>query len=51
MPEVSLETRHWVLKNLAERGATVHLDTQLASAVGGVCQLVEGRVDRDDRPT
>lgn len=39
MPEVSLETSHWVLKNLAERGATVHLETQLASAVGGVCQL------------
>jgi len=39
MPEVSLKTSHWVLKNLAERGATVHLDTQLASAVGGVCEL------------
>ncbi|PZF55448.1 NAD(P)/FAD-dependent oxidoreductase [Curtobacterium sp. MCBD17_034] len=39
MPEVSLETSHWVLKNLAERGAEVHLDTQLASAVGGVCQF------------
>lgn len=39
MPEVSLETSHWVLKNLAQRGATVHLETQLASAVGGVCEL------------
>jgi NADH:ubiquinone reductase (H+-translocating) len=39
MPEVSLETSHWVLKNLAERGATVHLETQLASAVDGVCDM------------
>jgi NADH dehydrogenase len=39
MPEVSLDTSKWVLKNLAERGADVHLETQLASAEGGVCQL------------
>ncbi|WP_082473983.1 NAD(P)/FAD-dependent oxidoreductase [Curtobacterium sp. Leaf261] len=39
MPEVSLETSYWVLKNLAQRGADVHLDTQLASAVGGVCEM------------
>jgi NADH:ubiquinone reductase (H+-translocating) len=39
MPEVSLETSHWVLKNLAERGAEVHLETQLSSAEGGVCVL------------
>ncbi|BDZ44681.1 NAD(P)/FAD-dependent oxidoreductase [Naasia aerilata] len=42
MPEVSLQTSHKVLKNLAERGAYVHLDTQLQSAVGGVCQLSTG---------
>jgi len=42
MPEVSLETSHWVLKNLAERQATVHLDTQLQSAVGGVVELSTG---------
>ncbi len=35
MPEVSLKTSQWVLKNLAQRGAQVHLDTQLTSAVGG----------------
>jgi NADH:ubiquinone reductase (H+-translocating) len=35
MPEVTLETSHWVLKNLAQRGAEVHLDTQLTSAVDG----------------
>ncbi|MCU1437907.1 MAG: putative dehydrogenase [Naasia sp.] len=42
MPEVSLKTSHKVLKNLAERGAYVHLDTQLKSAVGGVCELSTG---------
>ena len=42
MPEVSLETSKWVLKNLAERSATVHLDTQLLSAVGGKIELSTG---------
>lgn len=42
MPEVSLETSHWVLKNLDQRGATVHLDTQLKSAEGGVIELSTG---------
>ncbi len=42
MPEVSLETSQWVIKNLEERGATVHLDTQLKSAVGGVIELSSG---------
>ena len=42
MPEVSLETSHWVLKNLASREATVHLDTQLQSAVGGKIELSTG---------
>ena len=42
MPEVSLKTSHWVLKNLAQRGATVHLDTQLTSAVGGKIELSTG---------
>ncbi|MCS5496490.1 FAD-dependent oxidoreductase [Cnuibacter physcomitrellae] len=42
MPEVSLPTSHWVLKNLAERGAQVHLDTQLKSAVDGVIELSTG---------
>ncbi|MCU1569418.1 MAG: putative dehydrogenase [Naasia sp.] len=42
MPEVSLKTSHKVLKNLAERGAFVHLDTQLQSAENGVCQLSTG---------
>jgi NADH dehydrogenase len=42
MPEVSLKTSHWVLKNLASRGAIVHLDTQLTSAVGGKIELSTG---------
>lgn len=42
MPEVSLPTSHWVLKNLAQRGAIVHLDTQLSSAVGGKVEMSNG---------
>jgi NADH dehydrogenase len=42
MPEVSLKTSHWVLKNLASRGAIVHLDTQLTSALGGKIELSTG---------
>jgi NADH dehydrogenase len=42
MPEVSLKTSHWVIKNLAERGAEIHLETQLTSAVDGVIQLSTG---------
>jgi NADH dehydrogenase len=48
MPEVSLPTSHWVLKNLAERGAEVHLDTQLKSAVGGVIELSTGESFESD---
>jgi NADH dehydrogenase len=42
MPEVSLKTSEWVLKDLAKRGAFVHLDTQLQSAVDGIVQLSTG---------
>ncbi|MDH6277223.1 NADH dehydrogenase [Aurantimicrobium minutum] len=48
MPEVSLETSHWVLKNLAERGAQVHLDTQLQSAENGLIQLSTGEKFESD---
>ncbi|MFD1714349.1 NAD(P)/FAD-dependent oxidoreductase [Amnibacterium flavum] len=48
MPEVSLKTSHWVLKNLAQRGAEVHLDTQLKSAVGGVIELSTGESFESD---
>ena len=42
MPEVSLKTSQWVLKNLAQREAHVHLNTQLISAVGGRIELSTG---------
>ncbi|HEX3679974.1 MAG TPA: FAD-dependent oxidoreductase [Galbitalea sp.] len=42
MPEVSLKTSYWVLKNLAEREAIVHLSTQLTSAVDGKIELSTG---------
>ncbi|SMH46617.1 NADH dehydrogenase [Rathayibacter oskolensis] len=48
MPEVALETSHWVLKNLDQRGATVHLDTQLKSAEGGVIELSTGETFESD---
>lgn len=42
MPEVSLKTSHWVLRNLAERGVELHLETQLTSAKDGVMELSTG---------
>lgn len=42
MPEVSVPTSHWVIKNLAERGAQIHLETQLMSAVDGHIELSTG---------
>ncbi|MBN9139788.1 MAG: FAD-dependent oxidoreductase [Micrococcales bacterium] len=48
MPEVSLPTSHWVLRELDRRGATVHLDTQLASAVGGKIELSTGESFESD---
>jgi len=48
MPEVSLPTSQWVLKNLDQRGAKVHLDTQLASAVDGRIELSTGESFESD---
>ena len=48
MPEVSLETSKWVLKSLGERGAAVHLDTQVTGAVGGNVELSTGEVIPSD---
>ena len=42
MPEVSLETSHWVIKNLETRGVDVHLETQLTSALNGVVEMSNG---------
>jgi len=48
MPEVSLPTSHWVIKNLAQRGAEIHLETQLTSAVDGVIELSTGESFESD---
>ncbi|MGN6271506.1 MAG: NAD(P)/FAD-dependent oxidoreductase [Protaetiibacter sp.] len=48
MPEVSLPTSHWVLRELDSRGAKVHLDTQLASAVDGRIELSTGESFESD---
>ena len=42
MPEVSLPTSLWVIKHLDERGAQIHLNTQLTSAVDGKVELSTG---------
>ncbi|CAN5325910.1 FAD-dependent oxidoreductase [soil metagenome] len=48
MPEVSLKTSLWVIKDLARRGAEIHLDTQLTSAVGGKIELSTGQTFESD---
>ena len=48
MPEVSLKTSLWVIKNLEQRGAPIHLDTQLTSAVGGKLELSNGKTFESD---
>ncbi len=48
MPEVSHPTSLWVIKNLAQRAAEIHLDTQLQSAVDGVIQLSTGESFESD---
>ena len=48
MPEVSLKTSLWVIESLAERGAKIHLDTQLSSASGGVIELSTGEKFESD---
>lgn len=48
MPEVSHPTSLWVIENLAQRGAQIHLDTQLASAVDGRVELSTGETFESD---
>ena len=48
MPEVSLKTSEWVLANLDKRGAKVHLNTQLQSAVDGKIELSTGEKFESD---
>lgn len=42
MPEVSEKSARWVIKNLEQRQAHVHLNTQLTSAVNGRLELSNG---------
>ncbi len=48
MPEVSQKTSEWVLEDLDRRGAKVHLNTQLTSAVDGVVELSTGEKFESD---
>jgi NADH dehydrogenase len=48
MPEVSLPTSEWVIDNLDARGAKIHLNTQLQSAVDGKIQLSSGETFESD---
>jgi len=48
MPEVSQPTSEWVLRDLASRGAQVHLNTQLKSAISGEVILSTGETFHAD---
>ncbi|MGC5170771.1 NAD(P)/FAD-dependent oxidoreductase [Micromonospora sp. DT81.3] len=48
MPEVSLKTSEWVLKDLAKRGAYIHLDTQVQGAIDGNIELSTGETIPSD---
>ena len=48
MPEVSVKSALWVIKNLEQREAHIHLNTQLTSAVGGRLELSDGMVLETD---
>lgn len=48
MPEVSLKTSEWVIRNLEKRHCHIHLNTQLVSALNGRLELSNGlEVDTD----
>ena len=48
MPEVSQATSEWVIANLHRRGAKIHLNTQLLSAVGGKVEMSSGESFESD---
>lgn len=48
MPEVSLPTSEWVIDNLDARGAKIHLNTQLQSALNGKIELSSGESFESD---
>ncbi len=48
MPEVSLKTSLWVIKNLESRHCHIHLNTQLVSALNGRLELSNGTMIETD---
>jgi NADH:ubiquinone reductase (H+-translocating) len=48
MPEVSLKTSKWVIKNLESRHCHIHLNTQLVSALNGRLELSNGTTVETD---
>jgi NADH dehydrogenase len=48
MPEVAQDTSEWVISNLDKRGAKIHLNTQLQSAVNGKIELSTGESFESD---
>ena len=48
MPEVKEETANWVVSDQTRRGVTIHLNTQLESAEGGVIKLSTGDTFESD---
>ena len=48
MPEVSLKSSLWVIKNLEQRQAHIHLNTQLTDAVDGKLKLSNGMTIETD---
>jgi NADH dehydrogenase len=48
MPEVSLKTSKWVVRNLESRHCHMHLNTQLVSAVNGRLELSNGTTVHTD---
>jgi len=48
LPEVSVKSGEWVVRELRRRGGTVHLNTQLVSAVDGCVELSTGEKFESD---
>jgi NADH:ubiquinone reductase (H+-translocating) len=48
LPEVSLRSSRWVIDQLTARGAQIHLNTTVTSAVDGVVELSTGEVFESD---
>ena len=48
LPEVSLASSRWVIDHLTQRGARIHLNTTVTSAVDGVVELSTGETIESD---